>query len=408
MRCHANRMSGAGWFACSLGWAAVALGAACAPERSPPEQELPVIDLPPAEAVLGEKEFSWVKSVRELPDGRLLVSDGIERFLYVVDFRSGEIARIGAHGDGPGEYQWPGYLYALGADSTLFIDSTVHRWFLLVGDRIVKSLDRYALMPILLGGGAEPWGVDWSGRVLGAEGFARQPGVPDYAQTQADSIRVLLSGSSFLGSSAQIEVGRFDTIAEVGGQGLAGVLVEQGLRPMQRISQLATQGQAWLFRDGWIAVAHPDPYRVDWRRPDGQWIHGAPLPFRPVAVTHEEKCFRLSRVTLYTECLLDRFPVPWPRHVPPFVMSRLRSVTPGATPLRPAPGGMLLILRTPTLEAPGNRYDLIDRSGALRGVFRLPVDQTIAGFGPSSLYVVRKDAMDLQTLSRHPWPLRSG
>ena len=36
-------------------------------------------------------------------------------------------------------------------------------------------------------------------------------------------------------------------------------------------------------------------------------------------MTHEEKCFRLSWVTLYTECRLDRFPVAWPKHVPPFV-----------------------------------------------------------------------------------------
>ena len=46
----------------------------------------------------------------------------------------------------------------------------------MVGDRIVESMDRYALMPILLGGGTEPWGVDRSGRVLGTEGFAYQPG----------------------------------------------------------------------------------------------------------------------------------------------------------------------------------------------------------------------------------------
>ncbi len=158
----------------------------------------------------------------------------------------------------------------------------------MVGDRIVESMDRYALMPILLGGGTEPWGVDRSGRVLGTEGFAYQPGVPPDSQTEADSVRILLSGSSVLGSSAQIEAG---------------------------------------------------------------------------------------------------------------------TATPEATPLRPAPGGMLLIVRTPTLEAPGNRYDLIDRTGELRGVIRLPADQSIVGFGSSSLYVVRKDEMDLQTLSRHPWPL---
>ena len=220
-------------------------------------------------------------------------------------------------------------------------------------------------------------------------------------------MRFLLSRGSVFGSisSPGIDGGEFDTIAVLGGQGLAGVRVERGLTPLQRISQLATDGQAWLFRDGWIAVAHPDPYRVDWRRPDGQWIRGAPLPFTPVEVTHEEKCFRLSRVTLYTECRLDQFPVAWPKHVPAFVKSRLRRVTPGSTALRPAPGGMLLVIRTPTVEAPENRYDVIDRSGVLRGVFRLPVDQTIVGFGPSSLYVVRKDEVDLQTLSRHAWPL---
>lgn len=408
MMSQGNSRSGAGSFIGSVACALLMLGTACSPELSPPDQELPVIDLPPAEAVFGERGFSWVKSVRELSDGRLLVSDGIERFLYVVDFRSGTIAQIGSHGDGPGEYQWPGYLYPLGTDSTLFVDTNVHRWFLMVGERIVKSLDQYALMPILLRGGTEPLGVDRLGRVLGTEGFAYQPGVLPNSQTEADSVRILLSESSVLGSSAQIEAGQFDTVAEVGGQGLAGVMVEQGLRPLQRISQLATQGQAWLFPDGWIAVAQPEPYRVDWRKPDGQWIRGAPLPFTPVAVTHEEKCFRLSRVTLYTECWLDRFPVPWPRHVPPFVRSRLRRATPGATPLRPAPGGMLLILRTPTLEAPGNRYDVIDRAGELRGVLRLPQDQSIVGFGGSSLFIVQEDEMGLQTLKRHPWPLRIG
>ncbi|MDE2876000.1 MAG: hypothetical protein OXU69_15800 [Gemmatimonadota bacterium] len=88
--------------------------------------------------------------------------------------------------------------------------------------------------------------------------------------------------------------------------------------------------------------------------------------------------------------------------------SRLRGVTPGATALRPGPGGRLLVTRTPTLEAPENRYDVIDRSGTLRGVFRLPVNRTIVGIGPSSLYVVTRNEVDLQTMSRHVWPLGPG
>ena len=385
----------------------VALGAACAPEPALEVQDLPVINLPPAEAVFREKEFSWIRAVRELPDGRLLVSDQIERSLYVVDFRTEGIRKIGTNGMGPGEYQSPGSLYALAGDSTLFVDSNIHKWFLLVGDSIL-DLDPSVTAPMLRRVGSGLWGADQGGRVLGVEGFAYARNVPPTSRTQADSVRILYSRGSVLNSGTETEASQFDTVVELGGQGLAGVVMRLGFTPYQRISQLATEGQAWLFRDGWIAVAHPEPYRVDWRTPDGRWIRGDPLPFAAVEVTNAEKCFRLSRVTLYPECRLDLFPVAWPRHVPPFVMSRLRMSTPGATALRPAPGGMLLILRTPTLDAPGNRYDLIDRSGVLRGVFRLPVDQTIAGFGPSSLYVVRKDAVDLQTLSRHPWPLRSG
>lgn len=400
----------AGSLVVGAGCALVVLGAANSP--SPFPQELPIINLPPAEAVSREKQFSWIHSVRELSDGRLLVSDQIERSLYVLDFRSGAVSSIGTIGDGPGEYQWPGHLYALGGDSTLFVDGTVHRWYLMVGDRIVQDLDSRtgAAAPILHRIGSAFLGTDRLGRVLGVEGFAHKPGAPTYSTTEADSVRFLLSGGGVLGSNsiAGTDGNQFDTIAELGGQGRGGVLVEQGLRPFQRISQLATDGQAWLFPDGWIAVAHPEPYRVDWRGPDGQWIRGAPLPFTPVEVTHEEKCFRLSRVTLYTECRLDRFPVAWPKHVPAFLRSRLRGVTPGATALRPGPGGLLLVTRTPTLDAPENRYDVIDRSGSLRGVFRLPVNRTIVGIGPSSLYVVTKDEVDLQTLSRHAWPLGPG
>lgn len=399
-----NGMSSAGSLIGGAGCALVMLGIAWSPELAAQEQELPVIRLPPAEAVFPNKRFSWIKSVRELSDGRLLVSDQIERALYVVDFQSGGIRTIGTIGEGPGEYQWPGFLYALAGDSTLFTDESRHKWFLMVGDSIVGILERDAMTPVLLRVGS-PLGADRSGRVLVVEGFAHAPGVPPIGRTQADSVRILRSTGRVVNSRAGIEAGRFDTIAELGGQGLAGVLVERGLTPLQGISQLATEGLAWLFGDGWIAVAHPEPYRVDWRTPDGRWILGPRLPFTPVEVTRDEKCFRLSRVTLYTECRLDQFSVKWPKHMPAFLRERLRTTAPSGTALRPAPGGMLLVLRTPTLEAPGNRYDVIDRTGALRGVFRLPVDQTIVGFGPSSLYVVRRNAVDLQTLSRHPWRL---
>src|SRR6185436_1924043 len=39
---------------------------------------------------------------------------------------------------------------------------------------------------------------------------------------------------------------------------------------------------ASLFEDGWLALVHLDPFRVDWRRPDGTCVKGAPLPIERV------------------------------------------------------------------------------------------------------------------------------
>lgn len=393
-------------FVANARWACLMLVSACSPR--PVTQEFLVIDAPPADAVMQDRHFSWIESVRELSDGRVLVSDEVERSLYILDFRTGRVRKIGTNGNGPGEYQSPGALYGLVGDSTLFIDENVHRWFIVVRDSIVESLDRSSVVgPIIGRVGSQIWGADRSGRVLGVEGFGYKPGlIFEESTVLADSLRILITKGSILGPRAGMDAGLFDTVAAVGGQGRHGVLVEDGLRLFQRISPLADEGQAWLFRDGWTAVAHPEPYRVDWRTPDGRWIRGGPLPFVAARVTRAEKCFTLSRATRLTECRLDLFRL-WPKNIPAFVMRRVRTVTPGGTALQAGPEGMLLILRTPTLDAPDNRYDVVDRSGKLRGVIRLPADQMIVGFGLSSLYIVQRDAADRQVLSRHPWPTQA-
>ena len=79
-------------------------------------------------------------------------------------------------------------------------------------------------------------------------------------------------------------------------------------------------------------------------------------------------------------------------------------VAPGGIALRAAPDGSLLVHRTPTAEAPENRYDVVNRHGELEAVIRMSADHTIVGFGRSSLFIVHEDEMDLLTLSRHPWP----
>ena len=210
-----------------------------------------------------------------------------------------------------------------------------------------------------------PWGADRFGRVLWVEGFGYGDRLA-MSRVEADSLRILLTTGNLL----DWERGRHETIAEVGGQGRLG-----GWRPLRYgrryyASPLATEGQAWLFGDGWIAVAHPDPYRVDWRRPDGEWVRGAALPFDRVPVTDWQKCFAATGDRNPVACdgpgWAKGVSLPSPDHIPPFVMERHDRTTPGGIAVRPGPSGMLLIQRTLMADAPGRRYDVIDRTGSLR------------------------------------------
>lgn len=375
-----------------------------------PVAEPPVIDLPPADLTLQGRDFSRVRSVVELADGRVLLTDAIENSLYVIDLQTGESRTEGRAGEGPGEYWHVDHLYPLGGDSTLFVGEPP-RLLLLVGDRIVQGLE--PVYPRLGMGrtGETPWGVDRTGRVLGVAGFAFQPR-SGWSRTHADSLYILLSTGSVFDTAPSEP----DTIARVGGQGRWGLVrvssvAQMGGREVTMNSTLesplASEGQGWLFADGWVALAHPDPYRVDWLSPGGEWTRGDPLPATRPEVTREEQCLAISRRS-GAECDPDLY-AGWPSRVPPFTMVVDQGWnTPGGTALHPGPHGLLLIRRTPTTAAPEMRYDVVDRTGTLRGAIRMPAGATIVGFGVESLYVVQKDEMDLLTLSRHPWPAELG
>ncbi|MDE2795043.1 MAG: hypothetical protein OXL34_09515 [Gemmatimonadota bacterium] len=400
----------------SAGCGLVFLATACSPDAPPEPIEPVVIDLPAPNATLTERQFSKIRApVRELEDGRLLMADLIENALYVVDFGSGEVREIGSVGEGPTEYQRAGHLFALGGDSTLFTDVTTRRWLVLAGDSVVNILR--PAEPILLRlyrDAEELLGADASGRVLGVEGFAYRPEVAvGISNKNADSLRFLISTGNALDQGSGEGVSELETVTEMGGRGRLGFkinrveMVFQGREVYTNArtpSPLASEAQAWLFKDGWIAVADPDPYRVDWRRPDGRWIRGDSLPVALVPVDRRERCFAASP-SESGECDLDRYPG-WPEHVPAFQMDTeaWRRIAPNGIALRPGPTGMLLVNRTRSADHPENRFDVVDRTGALRGTIVVGANQTIVGAGRSSLYVTQKDDMDLLTLSRHPWP----
>jgi hypothetical protein len=67
-------------------------------------------------------DFGSIQTVRELPDGRVLVADPLGKALYAVDLDRGTRTVVGGEGQGPQEYGQPDAVWALPGDSTLLVD----------------------------------------------------------------------------------------------------------------------------------------------------------------------------------------------------------------------------------------------------------------------------------------------
>lgn len=218
-----------------------------------------VVVLPPADAV-PPTDFTGVVSVRELSDRSVLVADRRENHIVHVDRSSATFAEVGRLGRGPREYESVGPLLPLEGDLTLFPDGRLGRWNFLDGGRMFDAVQHQAVVQLLrwrLNGG------DRNGRVLGTVGFLFESG-PIRASEAADSLYVVL---------ADWRTDRADTLSRIKGAGQRGWIrfPARGTTPASIVAgnPLDTPEHALLFPDGAVAIARLDPYRVDWRLPEG-------------------------------------------------------------------------------------------------------------------------------------------
>ena len=345
------------------------------------------VKLPPPTARLDE-EFTRIVGVRELSDGRVLVAERFEPRLVVGDFSRSLVVQIGRQGKGPGEYSRIVSLSALGTDSTLIDDRDNGRWLVLLRDQIVQTLPPDH--PAIKGARGVLRGTDSRGHVLTTTSPPIREGKPTLGK--GDSIAAVI---------VRFATGASDTVARLRTAPLtiwternqAGKVTRAGLT----YPPFSVGEEPLLFSDGWLAVARLEPYRVDWRAPDGRWQRGAPLPFTAREVDRRERQAYLAR----RAAMLGRAETPpaddsWPDAIPPFQ----------PTPLVAATDGSLLILRTPTADSPGHRYDRVSRRGQLLGWLELPATEQLAAIGVHGAYVITTDDDGIQRLQRHPWPVR--
>jgi hypothetical protein len=306
--------------------------------------------------------------VHELPDGRTLVLDSHERFVYVADFLTGATQVIGEQGWADRQYLWPSRLLRRKADTTLVWDAIAGRIHFLdwVGGEpgIRRSMPKSSFSPL------SPVESDGLGRL--------------YSEVQIEGGGALLRWSP-------------------------GALSIDTLFRFQRtkVDGLFPVGDRWIVSStGVVAYVHVSPYRVDLRPPGASVVVGKPIAFDPKLVTPAiqkawmEVLHEPHIVWAQTRGEPPRFEErvePWVDYGSwPLVMPAIV----GRFPLiQFASDGSLLIERV-AMPALPSEYDVIDQHAELKDRFELPAGTRIVATGRDVIYLTVRGPDRRLTLQR--------
>jgi hypothetical protein len=361
-------------------------------------QSVPTITLSKSDARFAEP-FSSLAGMRELADGRLVVSDRLEQSVSVIDFRSGTVTPIGHQGQGPGEYTMPGPLFAFPGDSTMLLDLGNMRGIIVTADgRLGGTVDLQTPegLPII------PRGVDGQGRL-----YAQPP--------------LMLRGNATATASDSTPLLRLtpatkmiDTVAWLATTGIAsgGAVGFRAAGSGGAPRALALRARPYAPEDGWavaadgrIALARATGYHVEWLAPSGRRTAGPALPYEPVRIGKAEKeqwaeqrakgSVMIMRTPQGSQTM--RAPKPnvdeqdWPDTKPPFESQGVLAT----------PEGDLWIRVSQPASARAAVFDVVDAAGRLVRRVKLPDGRRLVGFGKGTLYAVQTDADDLEWLERY-------
>jgi hypothetical protein len=344
-------------------------------------------------ATLAE-EFSAIRGVRELSDGRLLVSDYIDQRVVLVDLDRGTVtARIGK-GGGPQEARLPTRLVPMPGDSTILVDLGNNRLLILDGQgRAARS------MPTERPGVQGVRGVD----AAGAFYFA----VPAWMEERPlanDSVRIV---------KWHPRSDKLETIAVVQGDRMRSDIRSPALTP--RIPTVGYAAQdAWVMGEGSVLrIVRAAGYRVETRAPGAAPVIGPSHAYatRPVSAADRlayVRRFMASSPTSgkgenggmgYSPTLSDAEVAAMARGTQYAEQHPMFS----AGEVIAAPGGRLWVGRP---AGPGRPvlYDVFDDGGRRVTTVELGPGRWVAAVGRQQVYVVIESDLGIQHLERYPLP----
>ena len=361
------------------------------------QQTVPVIRLTTADAVL-PREFSQIRGLRELRDGRLLVTDWTDEVLLVVDLRTGGVRQLGRKGSGPTEYRLPAALLPLPGDSTLLVDQGNERLAVIGPDlSIVRSFSSHR--PGLTHA-AVPRAVDSAGRFY----FE----IPNWTRPDAslnDSVAVV-RWDPRTGIEEPIGRIRGETYRKPG----------RRLRPSLPYVVFAPQDVWQADGDGRVAFVRSAGYRVEWRDASGgRILRGPATPFQPLRVTAADRTEYIRRFVTTSpvggraSSGLSATPAEMatPEAIAAMVPDQEFAATrPPFTDFTPriAPDGTLWVERSVATGTPP-LFDLFDRQGVRRRVVALPAGRRLVSLGTGVAYLASVNEDGVERLERYRLPL---
>ncbi|NOT07787.1 MAG: hypothetical protein HOP28_06240 [Gemmatimonadales bacterium] len=358
------------------------------------------------------ESFTRVTAIRELPSGKVLMTDASDKVVNLLDFASGSATKVGREGKGPGEYALPTLLVPLPDGSTLVQDPVSNRFLTISPDGKPGDLVDIPQPPagnggqqVMTRGLGVIRGFDARGRIYFEGPSFSMEGPPpdsvvllrwDRVKTTFDTVgyRTLAKAGATttqsLGGGTSIRIG--------GGFG----------------AKMFAPTETWgVAGDGSVARVFPNPYRVGWMNGPGKVALGPAVPYTPIKVTEAEKKeitdaakngtsgAPAQRVTFSvtgggggTQTL----------QAPPPEFEDSKAPYNGAGAVLVAPEGEVWVLRTRVHPDPIPTYDVFNRAGALVKSVSLNAKSRVVGFGKGAVYVVRNDEDDLQYLQRYKRP----
>jgi hypothetical protein len=375
-------------------------------------QNVPTRTLSKADAEFPEP-FTQVTGVRELKDGRVIVIDPRDKTVQALDLKAGTAVKLGREGSGPGEYGMPFRLLPLPNDTSAVVDMLNNRMLLINPDAKVGGfVDLNVPAPagrgdgrgggMMMIGGQMPTSSDAKGRMymqgmpfrMTETGPVTADSVPMVRWDRASGKRDTLAWQRVPQGSTQV--------SSRGGRGNMSFRVGAGA-PFTGADIMA------VAPDGRVAIAHHDPYSVDFVNEAGQRTRGQPIKYDKIKVSEGHKAEWRERQKTATTMMISndngrrsasvggnpnvQDPENWgDEYMPPFLQNQ--------NTVQFSNDGFLWVQRTgPAGQLP--TYDVIDRAGNLVQKVVLPKKARLLGFGNGAVYIARVDEDDLQYIQKY-------